>query len=171
MKDAQAMIAAGGFLWNSGMFMMRSSIWIKQISKYEPKIFKACKKAYESAERNGQYLSPNQTQFLSCPSRSIDYAVMEPTSSNSNDHNKNWVIPMNVGWSDLGTWKSIWEEEVKDSESNFTHGNTFLESVTNSLVVSDQKAIAVTNVDKLAIIESDDAILVSGLEMFQKLRT
>ena len=164
LKDAQAMIAAGGFLWNSGMFMMRSSIWIKQISKYEPKIFKACKKAYESAERNGQYLSPNQTEFLSCPSRSIDYAVMEPNSSNSNDHNKNWVIPMNVGWSDLGTWKSIWEEEVKDSESNFTHGNTFLESVTNSLVVSDQKAIAVTNADKLAIIESDDAILVSGLD-------
>ena len=77
---------------------------------------------------------------------------------------------MNVGWSDLGTWKSIWEEGVKDSEGNFTHGNTFLESVTNSLVVSDQKAIAVTNADKLAIIESDDAILVSGLDDVSKIK-
>ena len=77
---------------------------------------------------------------------------------------------MNVGWSDLGTWKSIWEEGVKDSEGNFTHGNTFLESVTNSLVVSDQKTIAVTNADKLAIIESDDAILVSGLDDVSKIK-
>ena len=89
---------------------------------------------------------------------------MEPTSSNSDDYTKNWVIPMNVGWSDLGTWKSIWEEEVKDSEGNFTHGDTFLESVTNSLVISDHKAIAVTNANNLAIIESDDAILVSSLD-------
>ena len=164
LQDAEAMIKSGGFLWNSGIFMMRSSIWINQISKYQPNIFNACKKAYENAERNGEYLSPNQTKFLSCPSNSIDYAVMEPTSNNSNDNTKNWVIPMKVGWSDLGTWKSIWEEEFKDSEGNFTHGNTFLESVTNSLVVSDRKAIAVTNVDKLAIIESDNAILVSGID-------
>tara|TARA_Y100000588_G_C13973258_1_gene803928 strand:- start:194 stop:868 length:675 start_codon:yes stop_codon:yes gene_type:complete len=89
---------------------------------------------------------------------------MEPTSSNNDDTTESWVVPMNVGWSDLGTWKSIWEEEIKDSEGNFTNGDTFLESVTNSLVISNHKAIAVTNANNLAIIESDDAILVSSLD-------
>ena len=163
-KDAEAMIKSGGYLWNSGIFMMRSSIWIKQISRYEPNIFNACEEAYTKAHQNGNYLTPNQSTFLSCPSNSIDYAVMEPTSSNNDDTTESWVVPMNVGWSDLGTWKSIWEEEVKDSEGNFTHGDTFLESVTNSLVISDHKTIAVTNANNLAIIESDDAILVSSLD-------
>ncbi len=164
LKAAEAMIKTGEFLWNSGIFMMRSSTWVTQISRYQPDIFNACKEAYENSDRDDNYLSPNRSKFLSCPSNSIDYAVMEPTSSNRNDTTENWVVPMNVGWSDIGTWKSIWEDEIKDSEGNFTQGNTFLESVTNSLVVSDRKAIAVTNADNLAIIESDDAILVSSLD-------
>ena len=150
--------------------MMRSSVWLKQISRYEPDIFNACQEAYVNSERNGNYLSPNPSKFLSCPPNSIDYAVMEPTSSNRDDMTENWVVPLNVGWSDLGTWKSIWEKEIKDPDGNFTHGNTILESVTNSLVVSDHRAVAVTDVSDLAIVETDDAILVSSLNGISELK-
>lgn len=170
LKDAQTMIQSGSFLWNSGIFMMRSSVWLKQISRYEPDIFDACKEAYVNSERNGNYLSPNPSKFLSCPPNSIDYAVMEPTSSNRDDMTENWVVPLNVGWSDLGTWKSIWEEEIKDPKGNFTHGHTILESVKNSLVVSDHRAVAVTDVSDLAIVETDDAILVSSLNGISELK-
>ena len=171
LETAVAMIESGGFLWKSGIFMMLSSVWLTQISRYEPDIICACQQAFESANRHGKFLRPNKHEFMVSPSKSIDYAVMEPTTLNHDDITENWVVPMEVGWSDLGTWDALWEEQHKDNEGNFTQGNTILQSVTNSLVISEHRAVAVTDLSNLAIIETDDVVLVSNRNKAQNIKS
>ncbi len=153
----------GGYLWNSGMFMFRASRYLEELGQYRPDILQACRQAMADAEQDLDFLRPNPESFERCPAESIDYAVMEKTTSAV-------VLPVDCGWSDVGSWSALWDISEKDGESNALVGDVMVEATTNSYVRSDSKLIAAVGLDSVVIVESDDAIMVSSLDRVQDVK-
>jgi mannose-1-phosphate guanylyltransferase len=151
---AQDYFSSGDYYWNSGMFLFRASSYIEELKKFRPDILKQCKASVMGIEVDLDFLRINKEAFESCPAESVDYAVMEKTSHAV-------VVPMDAGWSDLGSWSSLWDISEKDSEGNSTHGDVVLHSTQNSYVRTDNKLIAVIGVDDLVIVSTKNAIMVA----------
>ena len=108
LYTAQEYLRDGRYLWNSGIFLISASVWMRALDRCRPDIAQACRRAYEEAERNGLFIRPHPDRFLACPSESIDYAVMEKTAEDAEIRVA--VVPLSGGWSDLGSWSQVWEE-------------------------------------------------------------
>ncbi|MAZ86540.1 MAG: mannose-1-phosphate guanylyltransferase/mannose-6-phosphate isomerase [Cellvibrionaceae bacterium] len=160
---AQGYLDDGGYLWNSGMFMFRASRYLEELGQYRPDILQACREAMAGAQRDVDFLRPNPESFERCPSESIDYAVMEKTTSAV-------VVPVDCGWSDVGSWSALWDISEKDSDNNALAGDVMVEATTNSYVRSDSKLIAAVGLESVVIVESDDAIMVSSLDRVQDVK-
>ena len=153
---AKKLILDKKFSWNSGIFMFKASQIIDEFEKFEPLIL--------NAEKDLDFLRLNNIDFCKCPDISIDNAIMEKT-------NMGVVLPLDVGWSDIGNWKSLWENEEKDSEGNFIKGNVIANKVKNSYLRSESKIIACLGVEDLVIVESSDAILITKKNYVQNVKS
>ncbi|MGH1478213.1 MAG: mannose-1-phosphate guanylyltransferase/mannose-6-phosphate isomerase [Geminicoccales bacterium] len=155
LATAKAMIKAGGYYWNSGMFLFRTDQILSELATHEPAILEATEEAFNAATANddGSIAFP-LSLYKKIPSAPIDKAVMERAEDIA-------VVPCNPDWTDLGSWHSIWEQSTRDEQGNATYGDVLLNDAENCLVHTSHRLVACAGVKDLAIIETDDALLVT----------
>ena len=163
LETAQKLIKDDRYTWNSGIFMFKAKEIIKEIDNYCPEILSSCKKAINKSKFDLVFQRLDKASFEKCDDISIDVAVMEKTS-------KGIVIPLDVGWSDIGSWESAWENSKKDLEGNYKEGNIVLENTKNSFIRSESRLIVGIDLNDLIIIETRDAILISNKKSSQKVK-
>jgi mannose-1-phosphate guanylyltransferase / mannose-6-phosphate isomerase len=159
-KTAQEYLKRGGYLWNSGMFMVTRSVWLASIERWRPDIAAASRAAVASARTDGRFIHLDKAAFAACPSESIDYAVMEHIGRQSSEL-EGAVVPLDAGWSDVGAWEAVWATSPKDEQGNVVRGNVVLEDTRNTLVQAESRLVAVLGVDDIVIAETTDAVLVA----------
>jgi mannose-1-phosphate guanylyltransferase/mannose-6-phosphate isomerase len=160
---AQEYLASGDYYWNSGMFLFKASRYLEELEKYSPEILLACEKSMQDSAPDMDFIRVDKEVFQCCPDDSIDYAVMERTTSSI-------VIPMDAGWNDIGSWSALWEVSTKDENNNVIKGDVIAVSSTNNYLHSDNKLIAVVGLDNLVVVETKDAILVAHKEQVQNVK-
>jgi len=153
-EKAQDYISSGNYYWNSGIFLFKASQYLKELKLYRPEIYRVCAAAVKTISSDLDFLRPNKEIFESCPSDSIDYAVLENTSNAI-------VIPMEASWSDVGSWDSLWKIKEKDESGNVICGDIIEYKSKNSYLRSENKLIAVVGVNDLIVVETKDAVLVA----------
>jgi mannose-1-phosphate guanylyltransferase/mannose-6-phosphate isomerase len=157
---ARRYLEEGDYLWNSGMFMVKRSVWLAAIEHWRPDIAAACRAAVAGARVEGQFIHLEKAAFSACPSESIDYAVMEHLGEASSDL-EGVVVPLDAGWSDVGAWEAVWATSPKDEQGNVVRGNVVLEDTRDSLVQAESRLVAVLGVENLVVAETADAVLVA----------
>ena len=160
LPTAQSYLEAGTYLWNSGLFMMRASVWLAAIEKCRADILENCRTAWDQGSVDGEFLRVDKNIFEQCPKDSIDYAVMERLTTNDNKLPTGVVIPLSVGWSDVGAWDSLWQVLPKDDVGNVSQGDVVLNNCNNTLAISESRLVACVGVDDMVVVETRDAILV-----------
>lgn len=160
---AQKYVESGCYYWNSGMFMFLASRFIEELERQAPAILSACRNAFVGAKRNGEAVLLDRDSFASCPSDSIDYAVMEKTSDGL-------VLPLDAGWSDVGSWSAIWEIGQGGADGNVIVGDVFQKDTTNSYLHAESRMVAVVGVDNLVVVETADAVLVCAKDRVQEVK-
>lgn len=170
IDTAQCYVDSGQYLWNSGLFMMRASIWLTAIQYFDPAIYEACSEAIKTASRDMDFLRINPAVFEACPSNSIDYAVMEKLTITPQLEIPARVVPMTAGWSDVGAWDALWEVLEKDASGNATHGDIMLEESRNSLFFASSRLVAGVGVDNIVVVETPDAVLVADKRRTQEVK-
>jgi len=161
---AQKYVDSGKYFWNSGMFMFKASVYLDELEKYEPEILSACKKSCQNEYRDLDFIRLNKEEFLSCPSQSIDYAVMERT-------NNAVMVTLDAAWNDVGSWSALWDSQPKDKNNNLVVGDVILNKVNNSYIHSASKClVSVIGISGLIIVVTDDAILVTNKDHVQYIK-
>lgn len=155
LELAQEYIKSSDFFWNSGIFMFKASVYLEELKKYRLDIFEVVLKSWESRSVDLDFVRPDRELFLNCPSESIDYAVMQSTSRAA-------VIPVDIEWSDVGSWDALWEVSEKDDFGNSVQGDVFLNNAKNNYVRSNSRLVAMIGVDDLVVVDTPDALLVIG---------
>ncbi len=162
-ETAQTYLASGEYLWNSGLFMMRATTWLALIEDFRPDIARVVVKAFSRGGIDGDFQRVDAEIFATCPSDSIDYAVMEHlTGSSSSEGPPPLVVPLDVGWSDVGAWSALWEVREQDSSGNVLDGDAFVHDATNNLLVANHRMVAALGVHDLIVVETADAVLVAS---------
>ncbi|CAN7247278.1 mannose-1-phosphate guanylyltransferase/mannose-6-phosphate isomerase [Massilia sp. LjRoot122] len=162
-NTAEGFLSAGGYYWNSGMFMFRADRFLAEIAQHAPAIAEATKLAMQSAYRDLDFCRLDGAAFAACPSNSIDYAVMEHTSSGV-------VIAADIGWSDVGSWAALADVQCADADGNVQRGDVYLDGVSNTLVRAESRVVAVVGVKDLVVVETPDAVLVSHKDHVQRVK-
>ncbi len=160
-NTAQSYLSSGEYLWNSGMFLFKASRYLEELDKYYPSILVQCKKAMAGVQKDLDFLRPEKAAFLDCDSESIDYAVMEKTDSAV-------VIPLDAGWSDVGSYSALSNVLEHDENNNVFKGDVIAQDTTNSYIHSQNKLIATIGIDNLVVIDTPDAVLVANKDKVQE---
>ncbi len=163
LELAKMFVNDESYTWNSGMFVFKTSSVLKEIIKYELSIKNSCEKALNEGYKDLEFQRLNKKIFNSCKDSSFDISIMEKT-------NKGIVLPLDVNWSDIGSWKSLWENESKDKDGNVVSGKVFTSEVKNSYIKSDQRLIVANGIENLIIVETNDAVLISSKDETQKIK-
>ena len=163
-EAARDMIATGNFYWNSGMFLFRSDVFLAECRKFAPEILAAAEASVAVAKRDLDFTRLALKEFEQAPDISVDYAIFEKTQLAS-------VVPSSFHWSDLGSWDTVWKEGDADGEGNVSRGPVSLHNTRNSLVLTEGLHVAVSGVDDLTIIASEDALYVGKLSEAQQVGT
>lgn len=151
------------YLWNSGMFMFKASVYLDELKKFRPDILAACKESLSSASTDLDFIRLNSDVFAECPDESIDYAVMEKTQDCV-------VIPLDADWSDIGSWTSLWEISEKDEHENVSHGDVINYNSRNNYIYSEGSLISTVGVNNLIIVQTKDALLVAQQDNVQDIK-
>lgn len=163
LETAQEYLKSGNYLWNSGMFLFKASVYLEELAKFRPDIFEACAKAHESHFGDLDFTRMCPDLFAAIPDESIDFAVMEKTD-------KAIVVPMNAEWSDVGSWSALWEVNDKDHNGNATRGDVLTEDTQDSFIYSQNKLVATVGVENLIVVETKDAVLVANKDKVQDVK-
>ena len=164
---AQNYLKSGDYLWNSGMFLFRASRYLDELGKHRPDILSACQRAMATTTDDWDFLRVDGEAFVACPSESIDYAVMENTD-------RAVVVPLDVGWDDVGAWSALWETAEKDHNGNAVIGepeNVLLESSQDNYIRPHNRMIATVGVTDLVIVDTADAVLVAAKGQVQDVKS
>lgn len=159
---AQAYLDAGGYYWNSGMFLLLASRYLQELQRFRPDILAGVRAAFVAAARDGDFIRLDKTAFAACPSDSIDYAVMEKTDAAA-------VLPVDIGWNDVGSWSALWEVSAQDADGNAHHGDVIAIDSRNSYAYA-RRLVALVGVDDLVVVETDDAVLVARKDRVQQVK-
>lgn len=164
-ETAKTYLDSGDYYWNSGMFIFSAERYLKTLGHFEPAILAACEAAYagESIDLERDFIRLEETAFQSCPSQSIDYAVMEKTESAA-------VIPLDAGWNDIGSWSALWDISAQDETGTVCRGDVLSESVSNSYLRAEYRLLAVLGVSDLIVVETADAVLVAHKDQAQQVK-
>jgi mannose-1-phosphate guanylyltransferase/mannose-6-phosphate isomerase len=174
-------LAGGQHLWNSGIFMMRRSVWLEALTRYRPDIASACSLALAGSRRENGFIHLDRTAFTACPSDSIDYAVMEKLASPiapavgerapTDTDIRAVVVPLDCGWSDVGAWTTLRDVSDQDEYGNVIRGNVIVEDTRGSLIHADSsRLVTVLGADDLVVVDTPDALLVAGRDSTTDLR-
>ena len=161
-SQAEAMLGKGGYYWNSGIFLFKASVYLDELRNFTPDIYAAVKQSWDERTTDLTFLRPGQI-FGSSPANSIDYAIMEHTT-------KAAMVPVDCGWSDLGSWEAFYEAAAKDDNENVCEGDVITENTSNCYLRSSGRLIAALDVQNLAVVETKDAILVTDRRKTQSVK-
>ena len=161
---AQQYFDAGRFLWNSGMFLFRASIFLDELIRHAPEVARAAAAASDEFAQDRMFARPGKAAFASSPNISIDFAVMEKTSNA-------FVLPVDIGWSDVGSWSSLWEISPKDEHGNVARGPVLTLDSKDCLVRSEHEQLVVAvGLERVGVIVTRDAVLVTDLDRSQDVK-
>jgi len=162
-ETAKTYLASSGYFWNSGIFLFRASRYLEDLSLFAPDIHKACLAAYENAAKDLDFLRLGVGEFAACPSDSVDYAVMERTDRAA-------VVPMDPGWSDLGSWSALFDVSTRDEAGNALIGDVIAQGTRNCYLRSGHRLVAALGVEDLIVVETSDAVLVAHRNRVQDIK-
>lgn len=165
-------VQSGDYLWNSGIFVVRASVWLHALQHCRADIHSACVTAWQSQKTDGDFYRVDPVAFSACPSDSIDYAVMERVAAPKSAAKlpKAVVIPLEAGWSDVGAWDALWDVLPKDAQGNVTQGDTVLHGCESTLALSEHRLVACVGVSNLVVVETADAVLVAHKDATQDVK-
>jgi mannose-1-phosphate guanylyltransferase / mannose-6-phosphate isomerase len=163
LTRAQAFVAAGDHYWNSGMFVFRARRYLEELEKFVPEIAKVCRDSFDVAQADLDFTRVDAKRFESCPSDSIDYAVMEKTADAV-------VVPLDAGWSDVGSWASLHAASNADSAGNVARGDVVTEDSFNNYLHSESRLVAAVGLKDHVVIETKDAVLVAPKDRVQDVK-
>jgi mannose-1-phosphate guanylyltransferase/mannose-6-phosphate isomerase len=159
-ETAAAYVSSGDYVWNSGMFLFRASVYLSELAQHQPAMLAACREALEKARRDVDFVRLDKDAFAASPSDSIDYAVMEKTAHAG-------VLPIDVGWNDVGSWAALWEVAQQDGEGNAHHGDVLAQDCRNTLAWGDGRMLALLGLQDVVVVDTDDAVLVAHKDKVQ----
>lgn len=162
-ETAQQYLADGFYLWNSGMFMFKASIYLQELEKFNPAIVKNAKNAIRESKNDLDFIRLDKASFEQCPEDSIDYAVMEKT-----EHAV--VVPLNAHWNDVGAWNSVWGVSQKDENGNSLRGDVITHDTHNSLIHAETRLVSTLGLQNVVVIETADAVLVADQAKVQDIK-
>jgi mannose-1-phosphate guanylyltransferase / mannose-6-phosphate isomerase len=160
-------LAEGGYTWNSGMFVLRASVWLKALQQFRPDILAATQAAWSGRTPDERFIRPTREAFLAVPSESVDYAVMERCPGSAFDIR---MVPLDAGWNDLGAWDAVWQVADKDAAGNSAVGDVMFEDSRNTLVHATSRLVTTLGLDNVVIVETADAVLVADRERSQEVK-
>tara|TARA_Y100001956_G_scaffold5226_1_gene4708 strand:+ start:41251 stop:42672 length:1422 start_codon:yes stop_codon:yes gene_type:complete len=163
LATAVQYLESGDYYWNSGMFLFKASSYLAELEKYSPGILKSCQAAIQGANKESDFTRLDNDAFLTSPDDSIDYAIMEQTKLAA-------MVPLDAGWSDVGSWSSIWDVSEKDEFGCSLRGDVKTIDVHNSLIDARDKMVAAIGVEDLVIVETSDAVVVADQSRVQDIK-
>jgi mannose-1-phosphate guanylyltransferase/mannose-6-phosphate isomerase len=158
---ARSYLAAGNFYWNSGIFVLGARAFLEELQRLEPRIFEAARAALNGAQEDLGFLRLDKAAFAQSPNISIDYAVMEKTSLAA-------MLPIDVGWNDVGSWSSLWDIAPHDAQGNYVHGDAILEDSSNLYVHTERSLVSTIGIKDMIIVDTPDALLVADKSRAQE---
>ena len=174
-NTAQSYLAEGGYLWNSGMFVLKASTWLAALKEFRKDIFEASQKAWDAKSEDSAdgvgFIRPGKEEFKAIPAESIDYAVIEKCpGTNGKTQFPIKMVELDAGWNDLGAWDAVWQVGQQDQAGNVTSGDTLLSNSKNSLIHASSRLVSAVGVENLIIIETADAVLVADRKNSQDVK-
>ncbi|MGY3082535.1 mannose-1-phosphate guanylyltransferase/mannose-6-phosphate isomerase [Pseudomonas fragi] len=163
LVTAQEYLANGSYFWNSGMFMFRASRYLEELETFRPDILAACRAALAGGSQDMHFTRVDEAAFAACPDDSVDYAVMEKTADAV-------MVPLDAGWSDIGSWTALWDVSDKDQQGNVFKGDVLNQQSRNTYVHADSRLVATVGLDDLVIVETKDAVLVAHKDHVQDVK-
>jgi mannose-1-phosphate guanylyltransferase/mannose-1-phosphate guanylyltransferase/mannose-6-phosphate isomerase len=163
LATAEAYLASGDYYWNSGMFMFRASRYLEELEKFAPEMLACCREALDKAQRDLDFVRLDADAFGACPKDSIDYAVMEKTADAA-------VIPLDAGWSDVGSWSALWEVGQADGVGNVMRGDVLSHDSRNCYLHSSGRMVAAVGLEDHVVVETADAVLVAPRDRAQDVK-
>jgi len=160
LETAKRYVKSGNYLWNSGMFVFKVRVLLEELSIHSKKIVNSTKKSIDAGSTESDFVFLDEKSFMSSPNVSLDIALMEKTDNAV-------VVPLDVGWNDLGSWNSLYSLDKKDSNQNVVKGDVFIEDTTNCYIDSSNHLIATLGVNNLIIVNTPDATLVASQDKSQ----
>lgn len=163
VATANEFFRSGLYYWNSGMFVFKASAYLRELEQQKPEIARAMATATQNASRDLDFTRVDADAFKASPSDSIDYAVMEHTT-------QAMVVPLDAGWSDIGSWDALWEISEKDTNNNTLVGDVVVNGVENSYVWSENRLVSVIGLNDVVVVETADAVMVASLVQAQDVK-
>ena len=160
---AEAMLAQGRFVWNSGMFLLRASVFLEELARHAPAMEDGCRRAWQGRTLDAAFCRPDKEAFLATPADSMDYAIMEKTE-------RAVVVPLTLGWNDLGSWEALYQTGDKDAQGNVVIGDVVLENVRDCYLNARHRLLAALDVRDLVVVETQDAVLVAPRNRVQDVK-
>ena len=163
LESAEEFVEDKRFFWNSGMFIFNAKTIYKELNKFNQNLVQICNESFDKKQKDMDFQRLKKESFNLCPSISIDNAVMEMTNIGA-------VIPLDIGWSDIGSWYSIWGKSKKDDKGNVIVGNVIAKDIKNSYIRSESRLIVSLGIEDLIIVETNDALLVTDKSKTQQIK-
>jgi mannose-1-phosphate guanylyltransferase/mannose-6-phosphate isomerase len=163
LQTAQHYVSSTNYLWNSGIFMFKVSLFLQELKNYQSDVYKYCLMAWQHKTKDLDFIRIGLQEFQQCPENSIDYAIMEKTT-------KGVVVCFDVGWNDLGSWSSLWQSNQKDENQNVLFGDVLAEQSQRNYIYSSSRLVAALGVENLIIVETKDAVLIANQDKSQEIK-
>jgi mannose-1-phosphate guanylyltransferase/mannose-6-phosphate isomerase len=160
-------LAEGTYTWNSGMFVLRASTWLKALAQFRPDIETATRAAWDARRGDHVFVRPDKALFAAIPSESIDYAVMEKCPGSAHAIR---MVPLNAGWNDLGAWDAVWQVAAHDEHGNAAQGDAIIRDSRNTLVHATSRLVGAVGLEDVVIVETPDAVLVADRARSQEVK-
>jgi len=160
---AEQYLASGEYFWNSGMFAFRASRYLEELAKTQPRMVELARQSLERATVDADFLRLDRDSFAACPADSIDYAVMEKTDSAA-------ILPIDVGWNDVGSWSALWSVVEQDGDGNAHRGDVLARDCRNTLAISDKRLVALIGLTDIVVVDTDDAVLIAHKDRVQEVK-
>jgi mannose-1-phosphate guanylyltransferase/mannose-6-phosphate isomerase len=168
LPTAGRYLAAGDYFWNSGLFVVRASVWLAALDRFRPDIAAASLAAWSARSVDASFVRPGREAFAAIPSESVDYAVMEKCPAESAVDIR--MVPLDAGWSDLGAWDAVWQVSEKDALGNASVGDALISDSRNTLVHATSRLVGVVGLDDVVVVETPDAVLVTDRSRSQDVK-
>jgi mannose-1-phosphate guanylyltransferase/mannose-6-phosphate isomerase len=163
LEKAKEYLCSGEYLWNSGMLLFKASAMIGELEIFAPDILDSARKAIKGSNDDLDFCRLSAEALESCPSMSIDCAVMERTTRGA-------IVPLEADWNDIGSWDAVWDVSEKDAQGNACKGNVYLQDTRNSLVLSEKRLVTLIGVKDLVVVETRDSILITDRVHSEKVK-
>lgn len=163
LEVAQQYLNSGEYYWNSGCFMFKASVFLNELKQHSPDIYRQCELSMKGISHDYDFIRVGVEEFLKCPDDSVDYAVMEHTKHGV-------VVPMDAGWSDVGSWSALWEVSDKDDNGNVCQGDAILSGTSDCYIYAPNKLVAAVGLKDIVVVETKDAVLVADKNQVQEVK-